>query len=81
MEIDFKCAYQGVQLILGLPFVGNKAKARISKRVFHENKACQISRKTNISYPLVRTRPLLAYYRPIKKTERNLKILSPQGLF
>ena len=81
MEIGFKFAYQGVQLILGLPFVGNKAKVRISKRVFHENKACQISRKTNISYPLVRTRPLLAYYRPIKKTERNLKILSPQGLF
>ena len=36
--------------------VGNKAKGRISKRVFQENKACQIVRKTNISYPLIRTR-------------------------
>ena len=35
--------------------VGNKAKGRISKRVFHENKASQIFRKTNISYPLIRT--------------------------
>ena len=31
--------------------VGNKAKGRISKRVFQESKA----RKTNISYPLIRT--------------------------
>ena len=29
--------------------VGNKAKGRISKRVFQENKARQIFRKTNIS--------------------------------
>ena len=36
--------------------VGNKAKGRISKRVFQENKARQIFRKTNISYPLIRTR-------------------------
>ena len=33
--------------------VGNKAKVRISKRVFQENKARQIFRKTNISYPLI----------------------------
>ena len=37
-------------------YVGNKIKGRISKRVFHENKARQIFRKTNISYPLIRTR-------------------------
>ena len=37
-------------------FVGNKPKGRISKRVFQENKARQIFRKTNISYPLIRTR-------------------------
>ena len=38
-------------------FVGNKAKkGQISKRVFQENKAHQIFRKTNISYPLIRTR-------------------------
>ena len=40
---------------LVLQFVGNKAKGRISKRVFEENKARQIFPKTNISYPLIRT--------------------------
>ena len=34
---------------------GNKAKWRISKWVFQENKACQIFRKTNISHSLIRT--------------------------
>ena len=33
----------------------NKAKGQISKRMFQENKARQIFRKTNISYPLIRT--------------------------
>ena len=33
----------------------NKVKRRISKGVFQENKARQIFRKTNISYPLIRT--------------------------
>ena len=33
---------------------GNKGKGRISKRL-QENKARQIFRKTNISYPLIRT--------------------------
>ena len=36
--------------------VGNKAKERISKRVFQEKKARQIFRKTNIFYPLVSSR-------------------------
>ena len=36
--------------------VGNKAKGRISKWVFQENYTRQIFRKTNISYPLIRTR-------------------------
>ena len=36
--------------------VGNQAKGRNSKRVFQENKARQIFRVTNISYPLIRTR-------------------------
>ena len=36
--------------------VSNKAKGRILKRVFQENKARQIFRKTNISDPLIRTR-------------------------
>ena len=31
--------------------VGTKAKGRISKWVFKENKAHQIFQKTNISYP------------------------------
>ena len=35
---------------------GNKAKGRISKRLFQESKPRQIFRKTNISYPLIRTR-------------------------
>ena len=36
--------------------VGNKAKGRISKRVFQENKARQIFQRTNISYPMIHTR-------------------------
>ena len=36
--------------------VGNEEKGRISKRMFQENKARQIFRKKNISYPLIRTR-------------------------
>ena len=40
---------------ISMNFVGNKAKVLISKRVLQENKARQISRKTNISYPLIRT--------------------------
>ena len=35
---------------------GNKVERRIWKRVFQENKAHQIFRKTNISYSLIRTR-------------------------
>ena len=37
-------------------FVGNMAKGGISKRLFQENKARQIFRKTNFSYLLIRTR-------------------------
>ena len=37
-------------------FVGNKVKGRISKRVFQENKARKIFRKTNIFNPLILTR-------------------------
>ena len=36
--------------------VGNKAKGSTSKRVYQENKARKIFRKTNISYPLILTR-------------------------
>ena len=38
--------------------VCNKAKGQISKRVLQENKARQIFHKTNISYPLIRTRTI-----------------------
>ena len=38
-----------------LIFVSNKAKGRLSKRVFQENKTCQIFQKKNISYPLICT--------------------------
>ena len=39
-----------------MEFIGIKAKERIWKRVFQENKACQIFRKiTNISNPMIRT--------------------------
>ena len=38
-----------------LLIVGNKTKGRISKQMFQENKSRQIFRKTNISYPLIRT--------------------------
>ena len=37
-------------------FADNKAKVRISKLVLHKNKARQIFRKTNISYPLIYAR-------------------------
>ena len=37
--------------------VGNKAEGQISKRVFQENKARQIFRKTNISCPLTFLNP------------------------
>ena len=42
----------------GWHLVGSKVKGRISIsiQVFQGNKATQISRKTNISYPLIRTR-------------------------
>ena len=35
--------------------VSNKVEGRISKRVLQENKARQIFRKTDTSYPLIRT--------------------------
>ena len=46
---------QRIKEILIRQIVGNKAKGRISKRVFQESKVCQNLRKTNISYPLIRT--------------------------
>ena len=37
-------------------FIGNTAKDQISKRVLQQNKAHQIFKKANISFPLIRTR-------------------------
>ena len=71
-------------------FVGNKAKGWISQWGFEENKACQIFRKTNISYPPwwrtctyktpVSRFPLLPYYRRLSfdfpsEWPKNKKIL------
>ena len=39
-----------LNFLKSLEFVGIKAKGRILKRVFQENKARQIFRKTNVSY-------------------------------
>ena len=44
--------------------VGNKAKGRISKRMFQENKVRQIFRKTNISYSLI---PEMFVFRKIRR--------------
>ena len=41
---------------------GNKGEGRISKRLFQENKARQIFRKSNISYSLIPTHTC-AYHR------------------
>ena len=54
--------YYGNKYELHFPwrFLDNKAKGRISKRVFQGNKARHIFRKTNISYPLIGERELKA---------------------
>ena len=52
----FKHYYKHTYYTFNPEIVGNKAKGRISKRVFQESKARQNFRKTNISYPLIRTR-------------------------
>ena len=59
LNIEYWLRLQNLLLNLGpshlwliLNIVGNKAKGPISKREFEENRACQIFRKTDISYPL-----------------------------
>ena len=47
-------------------FVHDKAKGRISKRVLQENESRQIFRKTNISYPLIRTRTRIWAYQGVR---------------
>ena len=61
---------------------GNKAKGRISKRVFQENKARQFFRKAKNFYPLTRTRTYaqvlmkkcLVYYSIIKLNLINMSL-------
>ena len=57
IESEENVPYSEMPIFIGsvrqLP--GNKAKGRISKRVFQESKARQNFRKTNISYLLIRT--------------------------
>ena len=53
-------------------FFGSKAKGRMSKLMFQENKARKIFRKTDISYPLIRTRTLRMPY-PLMYTRKFFK--------
>ena len=55
--------------------VGNKAKGQISKRVFQENKARHIFRKTNISYPLIHTRTCAYHWVGNVRVSENLTAL------
>ena len=60
--------------------LGNKVKEQFPKRVFRESKARQIFRKTNISYPLIRTRTCVSGmrewgYKPVKKSWKIKDIL------
>ena len=54
--LDIALFELGFQVKLYHEYVGYKAKGQILKRFFQENKVRQIIRKTNISYPLIRTR-------------------------
>ena len=57
--LDFSEIFSDVKHSTGSEgdILGNKAKWRISKQVLQENKACQIFRKKNMSYPLILIRP------------------------
>ena len=67
--------------ILENQIIGNKAKGRISKRVFQENKARQIFRKTNISYPLIRTKIYIHQSYKRSLIQRVLKIFRKTNTF
>ena len=83
---------RNVRLICCRQTVGNKAKGRISKRVFQERKAHQNSRKTNISYPQIRPFALLppnlffsrhcfdAFFEPPQSNQSKYLIHMPQQL-
>ena len=69
----------GRKLIPTFPhFLRNKAKGRISKRLFKENKARLVFRKTKISYPLIRTRTCDEFWTTVKNREN---LISPQVHF
>ena len=71
--------FNSFMICLGLPLKeyidGNKAKGRISKRVFQESKASQIFRKTNISYPLIRTTISIIICGSIKVSQYSSKAI------
>ena len=58
MQFFFNLEREGLYLQSFRKYItfGNKAKGRISKLVLQENKARQVFRKTNISYPRLRIR-------------------------
>ena len=51
---DFSCSFSTILMDKQSKLAGNKEKRRISKRLFQENKARQIFRKTNSPYSLMR---------------------------
>ena len=55
-QLLLKTLTTGRMILKKQQVIGNKAKGRISKRVFQESKARQDFRKTNISYLLIPTR-------------------------
>ena len=58
--LSFRHTKQTEQKCCGRNLYGMVSK-QISKWVFQENKARQIFRKTNISYPLIRTHTLFVF--------------------
>ena len=57
--------------------VVNKTKGRMSKRVFQESKALQIFWKTNITYPLIRTRTCVSRKESTPNFPKNEHFLTP----
>ena len=57
--------------------VVNKTKGRMSKRVFQESKALQIFWKTNISYPLIRTRTCVSRKESTPNFPKKRTFLNP----
>ena len=75
----------------GTEIVSNKGKGKMSKRRWQENKARQIFRKANISYPLIRIRALFSCYlrlpfclitdEIVKRLSSNQNFIAPYYLY